>query len=452
MPGLSNPAAPVVRHPIGRVEAVAATVSRRSLLQALLQLGPGLTLMSAPKGAGAAAPARPRAGSSPSGSRPSGPQPSGQASGALVRPAKPLLLAHRGSSALRPEHTLGAYAKAIADGADFIEPDLVATRDGWLVSRHENNIAETTDVAEHPEFAARHTTKTIDGVTQPGWFTEDFTLAELRTLRARERLVGMRSESHSYDGRFPLSTLAEIADFVAAEAAARGRTIGLIPEIKHSSYFAGLGLPIEPRLIAELKASRYWQQAPVIVQSFEVGNLRALRRDLAGFSNVRLMQLIGDPAKAPWDWRAAGSPGTYATMLTPAGLAEIASYADYVAPPTRLLIPLDPQERLAAPSGLVEAAHAAGLLVGTWTFRPENRFLAADFRDGAEPGARNTAGSVAEIRCYLATGLDAFFTDDPALGRIARDGLGANGADQRPIARLCALSCRLAWRCSARVM
>ena len=389
---------------------MAAPVSRRGVLQA----GAGLGLVSAAGVAGAATPA--------ANSQPTGSQPSGKASGALVRPAKPLLLAHRGSSALRPEHTLGAYAKAIADGADFIEPDLVVTRDGWLVARHENNIAETTDVAEHPEFAARRTTKTIDGVTQPGWFTEDFTLAELRTLRARERLAGMRSESHGYDGMFRLCTFAEIADFVAAEAAARGRAIGLIPEVKHSSYFAGLGLPIEPRLIAELKASRYLQQAPVIVQSFEIGNLRTLRRDLADVANVRLMQLINDPAKAPWDWRAAGSTRTYAEMLTPTGLAEIAAYADYIAPPTRLLIPLDPQDRLAGPSGLVEAAHAAGLLVGTWTFRPENAFLAADFRDVAGPAARNEAGSVAEIRRYLATGLDAFFTDDPALGRIARDG------------------------------
>ncbi|WP_342356675.1 glycerophosphodiester phosphodiesterase family protein [Novosphingobium aerophilum] len=350
--------------------------------------------------------------------------PTGRASGALARPDRPLLLAHRGCSARRPEHTLGAYAQAIADGADFIEPDLVGTRDGWLVARHENNIAETTDVADRPEFARRRTTKTIDGVAQQGWFTEDFTLAELRTLRARERLVGMRAESHSYDGMFRLCTFAEIADFVAAEATARGRTIGLVPEIKHSTFFAGIGLPLEPRFRAELAASRYLREAPVIVQSFEVGNLKALRRDLSGFANVRLMQLVDDPDGAPWDWRAAGLTTTYRDMLTPAGLTEIAAYADYVAPNMRQLIPLGPGDRLAAPSGLVEAAHAAGLLVGTWTFRPENRYLAADFRDGSEPGARHEAGSIAEIRRYLATGLDAFFTDDPALGRIARDGNG----------------------------
>lgn len=384
---------------------MAGPVSRRSVLQA----GAGLSLAAAAGAGAGAATAQPLD------------QPKGKASGALVRPARPLLLAHRGCSALRPEHTLGSYAKAIADGADYIEPDLVVTRDGYLVARHENNIAETTDVAERPEFAARKTAKTIDGQTQQGWFTEDFTLAELQTLRARERLSGMREESHGYDGTFRVCTLAEIVDFVAAEAAARGRTIGLIPELKHSTYFAGIGLPLEPRFRVVLDQSRYLAQAPLIVQSFEVGNLQALRRDLAGRSNVRLMQLIGDPADAPWDWKAAGTPRTYRDMLSPAGLAAIAGYADYIAPATRMLMPLGADERLAAPSGLVEAAHAAGLLVGTWTFRPENRFLAADFRDGGAPGARNPAGSVAEIRRYLALGLDAFFTDDPALGLAARE-------------------------------
>lgn len=380
---------------------MAAPASRRTVLSA----GAGLSLAAA-TGLKAAAP--------------SAPQPSGKASGTLVRPARPLLLAHRGCSALRPEHTLGSYAKAIEDGADFIEPDLVGTKDGWLVARHENNIAETTDIAQRPEFAGRKTTKVVDGIAQEGWFTEDFTLAELRTLRARERLAGMREESHGFDGMFRICTFAEIADFVAAESAARGRTIGLIPEIKHSTYFAGLGLPLEPRFKAEMAASLYLRQAPVIVQSFEVANLKALRRDLADFANVRLMQLIGDPQDAPWDWKVAGAGQTYLDMVRPAGLAEIARYADYVAPATRMLIPLGAEERLGPPTGLIEAAHAAGLLVGTWTFRPENRFLAADFRNGAGPGVRNPAGSIAEIRRYIAAGVDAFFTDDPALGFAAR--------------------------------
>jgi glycerophosphoryl diester phosphodiesterase len=337
------------------------------------------------------------------------------------RPTKPLVMGHRGCSALRPEHTLGSYAKAIADGADFIEPDLVATKDGALVVRHENDISGTTDIAAHSEFAGRRTTKTVDGTAVTGWFTEDFTLAELKTLRARERLAGLRPESQGYDGAFQIVTLEEVADFVAAEAAARGRTIGLIPETKHSTYFARLGLPLEPRLLRTLRASAYLRRAPVIVQSFEAANLKALRGQITAMPNVQLMQLVEDPRNAPYDTVAAGRKVTYAEMLTPAGLAQVARYADWLAPATRVIIPLGPGGRLDKPTGVVAAAHAAGLLVGTWTFRPENSFLAADFRDDAGDAARNPAGSVAEIRRYLAEGLDGFFTDDPALGRQAVD-------------------------------
>lgn len=336
-----------------------------------------------------------------------------------MRPDKPLVMAHRGASALRPEHTLAAYAKAIEDGADFIEPDLVATRDGVLVARHENDISGTTDVAARPEFAARRTTKTIDGTALTGWFTEDFTLAELKTLRVRERLGLVRPESQSYDGAFQIVTLEEVADFVAAEAAAQGRMIGLIPELKHSTYFQTIGLQLEPRLIAALKASRYLRQAPVIIQSFEVSNLEALRPELTGMRNVQLLQLIGDPRNAPFDTVAAGRGLTYAQMLTPTGLAQIARYADWIAPATRVIIPLGAEDKLATPTGVVAAAHQAGLLVGTWTFRPENRFLAADFRNTAGDDARNPEGSLAEIRRYLTQGLDGFFTDDVALGRRA---------------------------------
>ena len=346
-----------------------------------------------------------------------------------ARPAKPLVMAHRGASALRPEHTLGAYAKAIADGADFIEPDLVVTKDGVLVVRHENDISGTTDIAAHPEFASRRTTKTVDGRSVTGWFTEDFTLAELKSLRARERLGALRPESQRYDGAFQLLTLEEVADFVAAEASARGRTIGLIPETKHPTYFAGLGLAPEPRLLKVLAGSLYLRRAPVIVQSFEIGNLQALRRQVASLGNVQLMQLVEDPAHAPFDATAAGRKLTYADMLSPAGLADVARYADWIAPSTRTIIPLGPDGRLAASGGVVARGHAAGLLVGTWTFRPENSFLAADFRDGAGPGARNPTGSVAEIRRYLAEGLDGFFTDDPALGRQAVDGGAAKAGE-----------------------
>lgn len=343
---------------------------------------------------------------------------------ASVRPDKPLVLGHRGCSALRPEHTLGSYAKAIADGADFIEPDLVSTKDGILVARHENNITETTDVATRKEFAARKASKVVDGVSQFGWFTEDFTLEELRTLRAKERLTGegMRTESHSYDGAFRIVTLAEIADFLAAEAAARGRTIGLIPEIKHSTYFAGIGLPLEERFCKELAANRYLGTAPVIVQSFEIGNLKKLRGVLGDKPNVQFMQLIDQNDMRPADVAKAGGATTYGDMLKPDGLAQIAGYADWVAPWTRQLIPLDSEGKIGSAFDVIADAHRAGLLVGCYTFRPENQFLAADYRNDAGPNARNPEGSVMEIRRYLSEGLDGFFTDDPALGRRAVDG------------------------------
>lgn len=332
---------------------------------------------------------------------------------------RPILIAHRGSSALRPEHTLAAYAKAIQDGADFVEPDLVATKDGVLVARHENNITETTDIAARPEFAGRRTEKVIDGDTQIGWFTEDFTFAELKTLRANERLGAMRPESKGYDGQFQIVSLEEIADFVAAEAAAGGRTIGLIPEIKHSTYFASIGLAQEGRLLDRIGKSSYLSRAPLVIQSFEVGNLKALRLKIG--ANVQLMQLIGDPTQPPPDFAARGIERRYKDLVSKAGLAEIATYAAYLAPPVRMIIPLGPDGRLTTPTGLVEAAHAAGLRVGVWTFRPENHFLAANFRDDKGDSARNPSGSIAEIKRYLSTGLDAFFTDDPALGKSAID-------------------------------
>lgn len=347
----------------------------------------------------------------------------GAAVGAAPPRPKPLVFGHRGCSALRPEHSLGSYAKAIADGADYIEPDLVITKDGVLVARHENNIVETTDVAAHPEFAGRRTSKTVDGEVQTGWFVEDFTLAELKTLRAIERLGALRPESQSYNGKFQVLTFDEIIDFTAAEAAARGRTIGLVPELKHSTYFAGIGLPLEDRFLATIAAHDYTRRFPLEIQSFEIANLRYLRRKLGRPANVRLMQLIGDGSVRPADVVAAGGTLTFGAMMKPAGLADVAGYADVIAPSTRAVIPLGPDGRLAAPTTLVADAHAAGLLVRVWTFRPENHFLAADFRNADGDGARNPTGSIAEIRRYLAAGLDGFFTDDPALGRAAVDGL-----------------------------
>jgi glycerophosphoryl diester phosphodiesterase len=331
------------------------------------------------------------------------------------------VIAHRGASALRPEHTLAAYAKAIADGADFIEPDLVMTADGVMVARHENEIGGTTDIAVHPEFAARRTSKCLDGETVSGWFSEDFTLAELRTLRARERLPQLRG-TH-YDGQFGIVTLEEIIEFVAREATACGRIIGIIPEIKHGTYFGALGLPMEDALLAALAAHRYTRTAPVEIQSFEIGNLRYLRGRLArnGPGNIRLLQLLGDADRQPGDVGAAGGAIDYAQMMTPRGLRDIATYADAIGPSARAILPLRPDGGIDAATPLVRDAHVAGLEVHAYTFRPENCFLPRKLWRGDDPHAFNEAGSIAEIRAALDAGIDAFFTDHPAIGRVALD-------------------------------
>jgi len=337
--------------------------------------------------------------------------------------AKVLVIGHRGASALRPEHTLTSYGKAIADGADFVEPDLVMTRDGVPVARHENEISGTTDVAAHPEFAARKTTKMVDGEKVTGWFTEDFTLAELKTLRARERLPELRGTQ--YDGRFQIPTLEEIIDFVAAESTMVGYPVGIIPEIKHGAYFQKLGLPMEDKVLAILAAHPYTQTAPVEIQSFEIANLWHLRRKIGGKGtknsrpNIRLLQLLGDAKGQAWDVTAAGGKLTFADMMKPAGLREIAIYADAIGPNIRSIIPLAADGTLGRPTALVHDAHAAGLELHPYTFRPENFFQAKNFWRGSDPKTLNAAGSIEEIRAYLDAGIDAFFTDDPALGRKA---------------------------------
>jgi glycerophosphoryl diester phosphodiesterase len=344
-----------------------------------------------------------------------------------TRPLRPELFAHRGASALRPEHTLASYAKAIADGADYVEPDLVSTKDGVLVARYENQITDTTDVAARPEFARLKTKKTIDGEAIEGWFVSDFTLAELKTLRAVERLGQIRTISRAYNGQFQIPTLEEIIDFIAAESSARGRLIGIVPELKHSTYFSGIGLPLEDRLVSTLGAHEYSRRAPIEIQSFEVANLKYLRKRLGRPANLRLMQLVVNGAQydalRPFDIAAAGGSLTFGAMVSPAGLREIATYADVVAPPVRGIIPLGKDGRLAAPTSIVADAHKAGLLVHTWTFRPENVFLAAEFRNDAGPNARNEAGSIAEMKRYIETGIDGLFSDDSALARAAIDGL-----------------------------
>ncbi len=329
------------------------------------------------------------------------------------------IFGHRGASALRPEHTIASYLKAIEDGADYIEPDLCCTKDGELIARHENEIGGTTDVAKRPEFAARKTAKTVDGKTLTGWFVEDFTLAELKQLRAIERLPQLRPDNAKLDGQFEVPTWKDIVAFTAAESAKRGRRIGLVPELKHSTYFRSIDLPLEDRFLATLKQHDYLRRAPIEIQSFEIANLRYLRSKLGHRANTRLMQLVEPAAGRPADVVASGSGPSYAEMVTPKGLAEVALYADVIAPPVRAIIPLGPDGRLGMPSSLVADAHRAGLLVHIWTFRPENYFLAADFRNDKGDAARNEAGSIAEMRAYIATGIDGFFTDDPGLGRKA---------------------------------
>jgi len=341
---------------------------------------------------------------------------------AAMSPSKPIVIAHRGASADRPEHTIAAYRLAIEQGADFIEPDLVITRDGVLVARHENEISETTDVAERPEFATRRTTKTIDGVAVTGWFTEDFTLAELRTLRTRERLPQLRPANRAFDGQDVIPTFDEIIVLAKAESARLGRPIGLYPETKHPSYFRSIGLPLEEPLFETLRRHGLDEpDAPVFIQSFEIGNLQTLR-PLTGVRLIQLVAPVGGPADQPGQ--------SYADMLTPEGLRAIRTYADGIGAEKSLIIPRGADGRLSAPTGLVEAAQAAGLLVHLWTFRPENYFLPADNRSSDNPAERGDAAG--EIARYLATGINGFFTDSVPPGRLAVDARPLRGALPRP--------------------
>lgn len=310
-----------------------------------------------------------------------------------------LVIAHRGASGHRPEHTLAAYELAARLGADFLEPDLVSTADGVLVARHEPEIGATTDIARHPELADRHTTKVIDGVRRTGWFVEDLTLAELRTVRAVERIPRVRPANTAHDGRFAVPTLAEILALRERLSAELGREIGVYPETKHPTYLASLGLAPEPALVAELSAAGLNRaDAPVFVQSFETANLRLLR----GMTPVPLVQLI-DADGRPAD----GGPRSYADLATPAGLAGIARYAAAVGVHKSLVLP-----RWGGPaSPLVADAHAVGLAVHAWTFRDEARFRP----DGVAPGA--------EYGPYLRAGVDGVFTDHTATAVAARAAL-----------------------------
>lgn len=359
---------------------------------------------------------------------------------------EPIVIGHRGASGLRPEHTLAAYELAIAQGANFIEPDLVSTKDGVLIARHENEISGTTDVADHPEFADRRTTKMIDGVAVTGWFTEDFTLAEIKTLRATERLT---FRDQSYNGLFEIPTLQEIIDLAKQKSAETGRTIGIYPETKHPTYFSQptyvstvtpgpASLSLEEPLVATLRANG-WDQpdSPVYIQSFEVSNLKKLNQMI----DVPLVQLLDATDVAldgslietqPYDFVVSGDRRTYADLRTPAGLQEIATYADGIGPWKRMIVSVrgtdangdgaaddvngdgsvnDADKTLLPPTSLVQDAHAAGLLVHPYTFRNEARYLAADYQGNPE----------LEFRQFIQLGIDGYFTDFPATGDLVRD-------------------------------
>ena len=351
----------------------------------------------------------------------------------------PLVIGHRGASGYRPDHTLESYKLAIDMGADFIEPDLVATKDGVLVARHEPNITGTTDVATRPEFASRKTTKNVDGVNEEGWFVSDFTLAELKTLRAVQPLS---DRDQSYNGKFQIPTFEEVLDLAKAEGTKAGRTVGVYPETKHPTYHAKLGLPLEDRLLAVLAKYGYTTKAsPVIVQSFEVSNLKYLRTK----TQVRLVQLVDAndvnadgsmdltaPYDKPYDFAVAGDSRTFASLLTPAGLKEIKTYADGIGPWKPYLIPskqvdanndgkpddlngdgkIDERDRVMMPAtSVVKDAHAAGLFVHAYTFRNEAKRLASDFKGDPK----------AEYKLFFNLGVDGVFSDFADTAKAARD-------------------------------
>ncbi|WP_369143216.1 glycerophosphodiester phosphodiesterase [Streptomyces sp. R44] len=332
----------------------------------------------------------------------------------------PTVIGHRGASGYRPEHTLGSYRHALDLGAHVVEQDLVPTRDGHLVCRHENDITGTTDVADHPEFASRRTTKTVDGTALTGWFTEDFSLAELKTLRAKERIPGTRQENTLYDGRWTVPTFEEVLIWAEEEGRRRGREIWLHVETKHPSYFRSLGLGLEERLAKLLRRyGRHRANSPVFLQSFEPSSIQRLAKlvDAPG------VVLLSGASSRPWDFVEAGDPRTVADLVTPEGLRWIASYAQGIGPTLDLVIPKDASGRLGTPTTLVSDAHAEGLILHPYTHRNENTFLPADFRKGTDPTAYGDAFGA--LKRYLETGIDGIFSDNPDTALLAAADLAA---------------------------
>ncbi len=326
--------------------------------------------------------------------------------------SSPIVIAHRGASGQRPEHTASAYRLAVEQGADFIEPDLVMTRDGHFVVRHENEIGGTTDVADRPEFADRKKIRTIDGVAVTGWFTEDFTLAELKTLFARERLPLLRHHNTAWDNREAILTFDEVVALAREESARTSRAIGVAPELKHPSYFAGIGLPMEDAFVAALERHGLTgADAPILIliQCFEVGPLQRLNARIDA-PLLQLMSVGGGPADRP--------DLSYAAMSTPEGLSAVAAYADAIGVETGVILPRDEEARSRPATALVADAHAAGLKVVVWTFRAENAFLPLERRHGDAPADRGDLDGY--LRAFYALGVDAVFSDFPEMAVAAR--------------------------------
>jgi glycerophosphoryl diester phosphodiesterase len=306
----------------------------------------------------------------------------------------PLIIAHRGASGYRPEHTLASYQLAIDLGADYIEPDLVITKDGVLIARHENEISETTDIANHPEFAHLKTTKIIDGEIKTGWFTEDLTIAEIKTLTAKERIPQLRPQNTAYNGMFTIPTFTEIIDLVRHKNQKTGRNVGIYPETKHPSYFRAIDLPLEETLLLNLQQV----DLPIFIQSFEVSNLQNLSQK----TDLPLVQLINDTGK-PQDFLINNDSRTYTDLLSPRGLGEIAKYAQVIGVHKNLLIPKDNHGQLLMPTSLISDAHTANLQVHAWTFRNEDFFLPLDAQGNPQK----------EYKLFFALGIDGVFSDYP---------------------------------------
>ncbi|XP_072935956.1 glycerophosphodiester phosphodiesterase, periplasmic-like [Epargyreus clarus] len=322
---------------------------------------------------------------------------------------KPIVIAHRGASGYVPEHTSGAYALSITMGSDYVEPDLVMTKDGHLVARHENELTLSTDVAKRPEFANRYSNKIVDGRRVSGWFTEDFTLEELKTLRAVERIPIIRPGNARMDEAFDIPTFQEIIDLVKAMEVSENRKIGIYPELKHGTYFQQIGLAMEQPVVDIFHRNGYRNiEDHAFIQSFEVSNLKQLKQ----ITNLRLIQLFGSRAGQPYDQIVLATGLTYGNMATAEGLKEIATYAHAVGPEKGYIIPRDENNTLGTPTSFVRDAHDAGLLVHPYTFRAENPYLPAEFQgvDSTVSGIGDYSG---ELRAFIETGIDGLFADQP---------------------------------------